>query len=219
MLVISYYTPDGNYRAYADKLRASCDRFGIRHMIEELPSRGEWVRNIGLKPRFTLEKLQQTSGPVVWMDADCEIMQKPTLLEDDRYDLMIYNWYAEPNPGVRFLDPTRLGAASGVFKIGHSRAAVEFMRRWVGLCDLNPGARDDVIMSYVFETSRGLRLRTRWLPKAYNRMDSHWPGVTPVINHVYTDGTIFTDGAEVLRTTGIPVRETDIFGRGAAIKQ
>ncbi|HYE63520.1 MAG TPA: hypothetical protein VD997_16135 [Phycisphaerales bacterium] len=210
MLVVSYYTGDGNYAAYAAKLRASCEKFGIEHQIEQLPSGGDWVRNLGFKPRFVYDKLLKNKKSVVWMDADCEVMQYPALLDDDQYDLMIYNWYAEANPGARFHDATRLGPASGVFRVKYGAPMLQFLHAWMQQCQKLPRMRDDLLLGHVYSNWKGPKLRTFWLPKAYNRMDSHWPEVEPVINHVYTDGTIFAAGAgDAPLEKGLPVQATD----------
>jgi len=213
MLVVSFYTADGNYAAYAEKLRASCERFGIEHQIEQLPSTKNWIRNIGLKPKFVYDKLMKNRRSVVWCDADCEIMEYPTLLDDERFDLMMYNWFAEPNPGARVHDPNQLGAAGGVFKVGYTGPGLQFLHKWIEAAKKFPQLRDDMLATHVHQEWKGPKLKAFWLPKSYNRMDSHWPDVAPVINHVYTDGVIFSDRPDLpARDRGLPVKDIDVTG-------
>jgi hypothetical protein len=213
MLAVSYYTPDGNYRAYAEKLRASCERFGIEHQIEELPSRGSWVKNIGRKAQFVYDKLMANKRAVVWLDVDCEVMEYPVLLDDERYDFMVYNWYAEPNPNQTFLDPSKLGCASGVFKVAYTAAGLQLIHKWIAACKDYPDERDDMVLDHVWQKWKGPKIKSLWLPKAYNRMDTRWPDVKPVINHVYTDGVIFRDASSApVREKGVESPEAGMHG-------
>jgi len=34
-------------------------------------------------------------------------------------------------------------------------------------------------------------IKSLWIPKQYNRMDSIWPNIEPIIDHTYTNGTLF----------------------------
>lgn len=197
MRVVSFFTGDGVYRQFAEKLRASCERFGVPYDIEEFPSTGDWIRNLAKKPRFLIDKLDRHGGPVVWMDADCEIRQDPALLRagsgEGGVDFMCYNLLADRGNGIRDeYDPTRLHASSGVMYVADTPAARGFIAQWGEMCEENPDQRDDFVLNYAFARRRNTELRYCWLPREYNRMDIYFPQTEPVINHVYRDGGLFT---------------------------
>ncbi|MDX2018564.1 MAG: hypothetical protein SFY95_13110 [Planctomycetota bacterium] len=196
MRVVSFFTGDGVYRQFAEKLRASCERFGVPYDIDEFPSTGDWIRNLAKKPRFLLDKLDKHRGPVVWMDADCEICQEPAVLREASargdVDFMCYNLFADAGNGLTEIhDPTRLHSSSGVMYIADTPAARGFIAQWGEMCEENPDQRDDFVLNYTFARRRNTELRARWLPREYNRMDMYFPQTTPVINHVYRDGQLF----------------------------
>jgi hypothetical protein len=201
MRVISFYTPDGVYGEFAKKLRASLERFNLPHHLEELPSAGSWLRNLYMKPQWIFERLMQFQEPVLWLDADCEVMQPPVLFDEPGYDFQIYNLYADPTNGqVSLYDPARLLSSSGVMYVGFTPAAIDLMRSWAEACKkvtLVQDTRDDQILDKCwtnrrFKGDKKRDLRSRWLPKPYNRMDCFWPSVEPVINHVYRDGRLYS---------------------------
>ena len=131
----------------------------------------------------------------MWCDADCELIQYPELFREPRHDLMIYNWYADPTSGARIHDPNQLGAAGGVFLLNQSPAAFQFVYQWIEFCKKYPDMIEDQTVNLVYAQARPKGMRSYWLPRAYNRMEKHWPDVPPVINHQYTGGRIFTGEA------------------------
>lgn len=79
--LISFYTP--LYIPHANRLKASCDKFDIPHLIEALPCQGTWEENCAEKPNFILEKLNSLKTPVLWVDADAEILRPLGPFEGD----------------------------------------------------------------------------------------------------------------------------------------
>ena len=198
MDIISYHTLDGTYPRYAATLAESCRRHAINLHVEVLPSAGDWLRNIALKPAFIYRKLEALKRPVVWCDIDCEVISYPTLLDQEGYDFMVYNWLGdtEGNRLGRY-EPEKLAAASGVMYFAYTPAALGLLYQWSAACRVPGDYRDDEILQRTFTRIGGRKaLRCFWLPKAYNRMDGKWPGVQPVINHVYKDGAIFHETPE-----------------------
>ncbi len=205
MHVVSYYTGEGTYKEFADKLRASCERFAIPCTIERVDSSRDWTRNLHMKSAFVLKHLNRMREPVAWMDCDCEIMEPPEILvRGGSHDFMIYNWLADPERAPTTPTPKAI-SSGGVFWANTTSLAQQVLYRWATACERQPTLRDDVIFNGVYESWKGPRPRFRWLPRSYNRMDMLWPDVKPVINHVYRNGVIFM-GTQ--RANAPPVWET-----------
>lgn len=78
---VSYYTPDNGYKAYADEMKASLDRFGLAHDVQPAQNRGDWDKNTKFKPAFILGMLDRHRGKdVVWIDADAVVLRLPEIL-------------------------------------------------------------------------------------------------------------------------------------------
>lgn len=201
MDIVSFYTGEGAYKDFAAKLRASCERHGITPHIEQLESTGVWARNNSRKPAFMQRKLLELKRPIIWCDADCEVIEFPAMLADPGVDLAIFNWAAdEQDPlSTRAVDQTCpiLRSTSGVIYFAYTPVALQLMYQWVANATKQPTIPDDTVLDNTFARWKGAKMKRLWLPRAYNRMDLRWPHVKPVINHVYRDGAIFT-GAQTL---------------------
>jgi hypothetical protein len=78
--VVSFYTPDWDYPAYAKQLQIDCDRFGLAHNIVQQQSKNDYVKNCNIKPFFIRDMLLHYKSPVFWIDADGGINSNPELL-------------------------------------------------------------------------------------------------------------------------------------------
>ena len=195
MDIVSYHTPDGTYARYAETLAESCRRHGIALHVEVMASAGDWLKNERFKAGFVYRSLMALKRPIVWCDIDCEVISYPMLFDEPGYDFMAYNWHGDPegNQGQRY-EPDSLASAGGVLYFGYTPGALGLLYHWVQACRSPGHLRDDELLDRTFKRLGGCKaLRCRWLPKAYNRMDSHWPGVQPVINHVFKNGAIFNE--------------------------
>jgi hypothetical protein len=190
MDIVSFYTRDGAYPQFAEILRASCARFNIPCHIDELPPREDWVAAIGLKPGFLYRKLMEFKRPIVWCDIDCEIIEYPTLLEQPGYDVMFYDWNADPMTHFGQLNLDYSFPASGVMYLAYTPETLQLLYKWKAACEKDPQTRDDEQLAWLFKAKKAPKLRIFPLPKPYNRMDRHWEQVKPVINHVFRDGAI-----------------------------
>lgn len=197
MDVVSFYTGEGAYKDFADKLRRSCEKLGITPHIEKLDSTGVWAHNNSKKPSFVLRKLMELKRPIIWCDADCEVIEFPTRLDNPKFDLGVYNWAADPDGGTLDPDCKLLQASSGVLLLNYTSPMLQLAHQWVAAATKHPQIPDDTVLDQVYMGWRGAKLRHFWLPREYNRMDLRWPHIKPVINHVYRDGAIFT-GAQTL---------------------
>ena len=68
--IISFYTSD--YRIIAERLIRSLQ--GYKYTVEEIDDKGTWHANANYKPAFILNKLLEKKTPVLWLDADAEVV-------------------------------------------------------------------------------------------------------------------------------------------------
>lgn len=73
--VVSFYTE--NYKDEVAILIKSLDDFKIPYDIELIKSKGSWKENACYKIPFILKKLKQYNHPIVWLDADAQVVQYP----------------------------------------------------------------------------------------------------------------------------------------------
>lgn len=120
-LVAAMYT-DG-YAAKAERLRRSCERFGLELELRRVPTVHRSISKAGsadlryTKPRFILDALGRRRGPVLYVDADCEFRKAPGLIGEllaDGVDFAIYNWAADRDSDAYVPAPVVLGASDGV---------------------------------------------------------------------------------------------------------
>lgn len=95
----SYYT-NAKYKAYAhDKLIPSLKKFGLNFEVDYVPTLGDWLRETHYKPSFVLRKLEKHPGRnIVWIDADCEVVEFPALLFDVPNNARLAAHYSTLNP-------------------------------------------------------------------------------------------------------------------------
>lgn len=79
-LVISFFTE--GYEPWAEQLVEDCDQFEMECVVRKMKSRGSWRANVGMKPQFIVNMLALYERPVVWLDADARIRQRPVRFEE-----------------------------------------------------------------------------------------------------------------------------------------
>lgn len=126
-IVISFYTKDTFYQLEVQNLIESCEKFGIAHQIEGIPSFGSWEVNCAYKPFFIHRKLQELKQPVFWVDADGIFVQKPSLLEQFSQDFA-----TRINEELDMDHPSRV-ISSTIFA-NYTLAADRLLRQWAQNC-------------------------------------------------------------------------------------
>lgn len=132
--VISYYTNDWDYPAYAKKLQQDCQRLGLDYHIVEKPSTNSYISNCQIKAFFIRDMMAEFKIPLLWMDVDGSICRMPQLLSNDsmaEYDM------AGNHP---LNHPERVHVGSIWFN--HSPAAVEFVNQWCAGIERKNGIDD-----------------------------------------------------------------------------
>lgn len=82
-LVTSFYTINTGYEhALKGCLLPSLDKWGVKHDVVGIESKGAWGRNIYEKPHTVLRALEDNPElNVVWLDADAEVCRPLTHFE------------------------------------------------------------------------------------------------------------------------------------------
>ncbi len=150
---VSFYTP--MYEASAQRLAASCDRHGLdldlHPLSQELPT---WEQACNVKPTFILAMLRKYDRPIVWLDADAEVMQPPTLFAEllaDGAEFAIRN-------GTHFMSATILVTP----------AATSLVEKWCAAAKVSPHTWDQQLLEKEwYGTPQDARPATRWLPRSY----------------------------------------------------
>ena len=198
MIVCSFYSPNGRYPALAARLNRSCERFGLRAHIQMLQDGGDWNRTTANKVNYLLQCLLDYRCPVLWLDADCELMALPTLLWQGAPDFAVYNWHADTaNVNAVPYDPHKLLSSGGVIYFTYTAPAIELLVRWRDAMMLAPTSIDDQTLDMVWAQTRP-PVRQLWLPKQYNWMTGLFgdPTSDVVIRHDYIDGAHRTANKE-----------------------
>lgn len=155
--VISFYTNDWLYPAYADRLRADCERLDLRYRIESRPSTNRYVGNCQIKPFFVQECLADIKSPVFWIDVDASILRSPDLLKEPQnadHDLLA-------NQPLH--DNSRLHVGSMWFN--YTDVMTAFIDTWCeGIRRKNP--LDDAAFNGTWDMLKN-SLRVRFLPSTY----------------------------------------------------
>jgi hypothetical protein len=215
-VAIAMFTKD--YAAKAERLAASLDKFGLAHALFEVPSVHRSISPKGgndltySKPVFITWALRRFQRPLLYLDADCEIKERPELiwtLHREQTDFSAYNWLAdlmndawvpEPNvPGVtasgaprywcfsHAIDDyatTQLNCSGAVQYWRDSDSAFRLLAAWKQAITVYPRLADDECLRVAFNRAPGgwPHLRYFWLPKEYARY-LFWIYARPVIDH------------------------------------
>ena len=145
--VISFYCGDRYYHDAAAMLRADCERLSMRHDIEELsvPDDVDWSEICRRKISFYHRKRAEHEGPLLWVDADCRILEPPAMLDGCRFDIagfaqrFLYIRDFDRYDTVRFWVP-------GVLLFGDTPVARAFIDH---MAEVERGVKERVTDDYV----------------------------------------------------------------------
>lgn len=185
LTIVSAYTGNDPYPALVATLRASCERFGHPHRIVEIDA-SNWIRATHLKPDVIIGALIDTHAPVLWCDADTELL-RPV---DDEWsvccDWAAYNWHEDPeNAGMLPHDPSMVLHSGGVTFWNYTAPAFDVLIRWQRALSRNLDVVDDQVLDAVLNRA-GIPIRRRHMPKRFNWMDGQWgppPADVAILHH------------------------------------
>lgn len=191
------------YVKKAQRLAASCEQFALPYVLHEVPTVHRSISGLGTddlsytKPNFIRHLLATHKKPVLYLDADCEFLSQPELIDQlvtSRCDFAIYNAYAdkcstdrfvpveltlrpdEPPIGNRFyrfagrinwFSNSQLGCFGCVQFFGNSLAARTLLSKWHQTITAFPGCGDDAHLNFTFNNLT----RRSWLSW---RLKVHW---------------------------------------------
>lgn len=151
--IISFYTNDWIYPDHAERLRRELRALKLDFRIDLLDSTGSYGKNCCLKPHFIRDCLKQEQQPLLWMDVDSSIYQKPELLTRiDGYDLA----------SVKRSNSTDLQWHVGTLWFAPTENSFRFLDRW---CDIKTSTDDRSFNMTVQEMSDRIKMFT--LPSTY----------------------------------------------------
>ena len=156
-LVISFFTPD--YEAWAQTLIASCERHGYAADVQavDLPGLPDWRSRVAQKGPAMLAAMRLHGCPLLWLDADSEIRERPDLFDDPPFDFA-----ACQAPASGFL-------RSGTVYV--RPAAWPLLQRTAELCLLFPQQGHERNLTAAWLATRQL-YRSEILDSAYNTVPS-----------------------------------------------
>lgn len=173
MIVVSFFTPGQIYRDYAKRLKASCDALGLKHWIVEHDDQGSWVENCARKGPFCFETMEFLDCPMVWIDVDAVVKQRPVLLDDATCDFAVNTFHGQRRrriPGGKTVelpedwsDPPRWFNSGTVF-FGNTDPSRALLAAWADLCLESPHELDQILLQKAWCQ---VRPETLWLPESY----------------------------------------------------
>ena len=125
--VVSYYTENTGYAREARRLIDSLSSLGMAFDVAPVASRGSWLRNCAIKPDFILHMLEKHQRPIVWLDADAEVLRPLDVFQNAEFEF-----------GVRRRHYTHLDESfgpwqSGTLYFGTSELAWALLKGWRAL--------------------------------------------------------------------------------------
>lgn len=158
------------YRADAERLGQCCDHFGLPFRMLQGEEYGSWRRNCNQKPRLLQALRSDVRGPLVWLDSDCIIHQRPDLLlEPHADDALLWNGGVSDKPYIN----------SQVMWWNDTAVARSMIDDWARRSLETPDSLADPLLKAAFDAHQG-RAHIGVLPHEY--IKPYWKpidGVTP----------------------------------------
>lgn len=89
-LVVSFHTGTEPYVARSERLEESCRKLDIPCAISYLPTKGTWIENVAMKGPFLHKMMEHAQSPLLWIDADGYLVERPHLLMGSEADFAIH---------------------------------------------------------------------------------------------------------------------------------
>ena len=208
-----------SYAKKAERLAASCERFGLPYAIHEVPVVHRSINSSGAddlaytKANFIHHLLDAHGKPILYLDADCELVAEPDLvpqLVKSGCDFAAYNWLADEHTdtfvpielgvgvdgppiknrffrffrSIDWYSTSQLIPAGCTQFYGNTRPARHLLSEWHRTIATFPGTADDHCLSFAFNN---LGPRENALNVKWlpkaYSRVSWWIYVKPVINH------------------------------------
>ena len=152
-LFCSFYSGPG-YAEEAQGLVESLEAFRLDYEVNELPDAGSWAWNCGRKAAYLLTcRAKHPGRPLVWVDADARIVQRPTWFDTLDCDIAYHLRHGEE-------------LLSGTLYFGATDGASDLLERWQVECQYHPDEWDQRVLDRVLKENPD-RWREDVLPASY----------------------------------------------------
>lgn len=121
--IVTYYsdfTEDRYYEKFANLLKEKFKTFNIPYLIEKKESKGSYMANCLMKPKFILEKLIEAKSPIIWMDCDTNLIRPFSVFNETIEDIGLATHSGDIN-GIK---------ASPLF-FNYTEGAFLIIREWI----------------------------------------------------------------------------------------
>ncbi len=186
--IVSYYTENTGYEKEIEGLIASCKKFDLPYSFDPIPNFGSWEKNCSFKPKYLQKKLSDLQRPILWLDADAIVYQKPTLFEtlDADIALRIVDELPDNHPSKMI---------SGTVFVNNTPEALQLLKEWDEETELlfkdDPTLWDQVTLCNVIQKSSAIvyPLDVRYY-QVYNRIDNEETLKKSIIIHFQASRTL-----------------------------
>lgn len=169
MKFISYYTY--KYKNEAAKLKQSLEALGLQYHVAGIEDQGSWDANTHYKPIFIKQQIQNQNA-VVWLDADCMVLQHPQLFFELDCDVAFHRF-----KGKELL--------SGTVFFKNTARTIELLDKWIGINKENPDVFDQKNLDQALKSMTDISIIE--LPPEYcfifDLSKDYYPRVNPIIEH------------------------------------
>ena len=176
---VSFYTRNSGYEKEVKNLKISCQKFNLFTDIVPIDSQGTWEKNCFYKSRFLLKMFEKHQKPIVWVDADAIIVQKPLLFETLTEDI-----------GVRVLHdfpPKHYSKVlSGTIYLNNTQNTYKLLQFWERESQELIKNKEDKLWDQIALQNAILKmgkLSVFYLPPEYGDIYDHPLSQNPVILH------------------------------------
>ena len=152
-LIVTAYTITSHlgdyYKRCVTRLVRSCIKFDLSHLVLPLQQQANWDAGCSTKIVVIQQLLRQLNRPLLWLDADGEILSYPTLLDNINCEMALASAGAHWLTGTLYFKPS----------------ALPFIELW----KQRTGVVDEVALLQQFNaTPHNKRPRMIMLPPSYN---------------------------------------------------
>ena len=127
-IIVSFYCGDAYYFRAAEQLKQDCMRLGLDHHVVEapFPASVPWITACRYKVRFIAECLHAHQRPILWVDVDCRLLERPALLASCRAD---FGFFLRGFRYLKEFDPAALPrmAQPSILYFGHTATSLDFV--------------------------------------------------------------------------------------------
>lgn len=179
------------YSDMVNRLSKQAQRFGLLFDSEHVES-FNYQKSISYKAVFIEKMLKKWKRPVLYLDCDMQIHKDPVIFKDDVYDLIAFNWNADPRVSVYspvLFDWNIMETSGGMLYFNYTKPAFKLINAWKKLLILNPNKADDRLLSMAFKRTNATRyMRYYWVPMEYFYIPQYYtlPRKNIVISHSYS---------------------------------